>query len=51
MIHYLTSDSLMIPNEQLLVALSQFGHGLLPNEDPIRHTEEAYSKIGRTRVR
>ena len=35
MIHYLTSDSLMIPNEQLLVALPQFGHGLLPNEDPI----------------
>ena len=33
MIHYLTSDSLMIPNEQLLVALSQFGHGLLLNED------------------
>ena len=31
MIHYLTSDSLMIPNKQLLVALSQFGHGLLSN--------------------
>ena len=40
MLHYLTSDSLMIPNEQLLVRLSQFADSLLSNEGPIleRHT-------------
>ena len=41
----------MLPNEQLFFVLSQFGQNLLLDEGRPILPGEAYSKMGRTKVR